>query len=67
LSLVLFIGALIAAIGDRASEVSQLREASHSDPTFVRRFVGNGVHAHTNVPRPALATRPATRSSPHRS
>ena len=67
LSLVLFIGTLIAAIGDRASEASQLREASHPEPKIVRRFVGDGVQARSNLPRRALATRPVVRPWPRRS
>ena len=61
LSLALFIRALVAAIADRASELAQLREARHSDPTIVRRSVGEAVHARWNVPRPALVTRPMLR------
>ena len=64
LSLALFVGALIAATVDRASEISQLREAGHPNPTIVRRSVGEAVHARPNVPRPALATRPVVRSRP---
>ena len=55
LSLAVFVVTLIAAIADRASEVLQLREVSHSDPTIVRRPVPQAISAHSNVPRPALA------------
>ena len=55
LSLAVFVVTLIAAIADRASEVLQLREGSHSDPTIVRRPVPQAVPARSNLPRPALA------------
>jgi hypothetical protein len=69
LSLAVFFGALIAATVRRAtvrraSEISQLREADHLNPTIVRRPAGKTVHARPNVPRPALATRPVVRSRP---
>jgi hypothetical protein len=40
LVLALFIGALVVAIADRASELSQLRETHRPAPTIVRRSVG---------------------------
>jgi hypothetical protein len=49
-SLALFVGALITAIGDGASEISQLREVGHPNPTIVHRSVGEAVHARPNVP-----------------
>jgi hypothetical protein len=55
LSLAVFVVTLLATIADRASEVLQLREVSHSDPTIVRRPVPQAVSARSNVPRPALA------------
>ena len=61
LSLALFCGALVVAIADRGSE-AQLRQAGHSDPTIIRRFVGEAVQARSNLPRPALVTRPMVRS-----
>jgi hypothetical protein len=64
LSLTLFVGALIAATVRRASEISQVREADNPNPTIVRRPVGEAVHGHPNVPRPALATRAVVRSRP---
>ena len=64
LSLALFVGALIAATVRRASEISQVREAGHPNPTIVRRPVGEAVHGHPNVPCPALATTPVVRSRP---
>jgi hypothetical protein len=64
LSLTLFVGALIATTVRRASEISQLREAGHPNPTIVRRSLAETVHARPNVPRPALATRPVVRSRP---
>jgi hypothetical protein len=63
-SLALFVGALIAAVVRRASEISQLRESGQPDATSVRRSLGEAVYPRTNVPRLALATRPAVRSSP---
>jgi hypothetical protein len=44
-----------------------LREASHPEPKIVRRFVGDGVQARSNLPRRALATRPVVRPWPRRS
>jgi len=55
LTLDVFVVTLLAAIADRASEVLQLREVSHSDPTIVRRPVPQAVSARSNVPRPDLA------------
>jgi hypothetical protein len=55
LSLAVFIVTLVAAIADRASEVLQLREGSHSDPTIVRRPAPQAVPARSKVPHPALA------------
>jgi hypothetical protein len=64
LSLALFAGALIAAVIRGAPRISQLREAGHPNATNVRRSLGEAVYPRTNVPRLALATRPAVRSSP---
>jgi hypothetical protein len=64
LSLALFVGALITAKGDGASEISHLRGAGYPNPMIVRRSVGEAVHGHPNVPPPALATMPAVRSRP---
>jgi len=64
LSLALFVGTLITAIGDGASEISQVREADHPNPTIVRRSVGEAVRGHPNAPCPALATTPVVRSRP---
>ena len=55
LSLAVFVVTLVAAIADRASEVLQLRESTHSEPTIARRPVLQAVSARSNVPRPALA------------
>jgi hypothetical protein len=63
LSLALFVGALIAATVRGASEISQLREARHPNPTIVRRSLAETAHA-PNVPRPALAMTPVVRSRP---
>ena len=64
LSLALFVGALVAATVRRASEISQVSEAGHPNPTIVRRSSGEAVHARPNFRRPALATRPVVRSGP---
>ena len=64
LSLALFVGALIAAIVSRASEISQLREAGHPNTTIVRRSLAEPIYARPNVPRPATATTPVVRSRP---
>jgi hypothetical protein len=61
LSLVLFIGALIAAIARRASEVSQLREAGDPNAPIVRKSLAETVYARPNVPRPATTMRPVVR------
>lgn len=61
LSLALFVGALIAAIARRASELSQ-RAAGHSDATIGRRSLAETVYARPNITRAALATRPVVRS-----
>ena len=63
LSLALFVGALIAAIVRRASEISRLREAGHPNATIVRQSLAETVDAHPNVPRPATAT-PVVRPRP---
>ena len=55
LSLAVFVVTLIAAIADRASEVLQLREGSHSDPTIVRRPAPQAVPDRSNFPRSASA------------
>ncbi len=60
LSLVLFLGALITAIGGGASKISQLREVGHPNPTIVRRSAGATVDARPNIRAP-LATRPVVR------
>src|SRR5580704_9938303 len=62
LSLALFVGALIAAIVSRASEISQLREAGHPNTTIVRQSLAEPIYARPNVPRPATATTPVVRS-----
>jgi hypothetical protein len=62
LSLALFVGALIAAIVRRASEISQLREAGHPNTTIVRQSLAEPIYARPNVPRPATATTPVVRS-----
>jgi hypothetical protein len=59
-SLALFVGALIAAIVRRASEISQLRESGQPDATIVGRSLGEAVYARPN----ALARRPVVRPSP---
>jgi hypothetical protein len=64
LSLALFVGALVTAIRNRATEMSQLRDAGYPNPMNVRRSVGEAVRGHPNARRPALATIPAVRSSP---
>jgi hypothetical protein len=64
LSLALFVGALIAAIVRRASEISQLREAGHPNTTIVRQSLAEPIYARPNVPRPATATTPVVRSRP---
>jgi hypothetical protein len=64
LSLALFVGALIAAIVRRASEIFQLREAGRPNATIVRQSLAETVHARPNVPRPATATRPVVRPGP---
>jgi hypothetical protein len=61
LSLALFVGALIAAIVRKAFEISQLREAGHSNTTIVRQSLAETVYARPNVPRPATATTPVVR------
>src|SRR5580692_4403471 len=55
LSLALFVGALIAAIVRRASEISQLREAGHPNTTIVRQSLAEPIYARPNVPRHATA------------
>ncbi|HJY51210.1 MAG TPA: hypothetical protein VJ349_21635 [Stellaceae bacterium] len=64
LSLALFVGALIAAIVSRASEISQLREAGHPNTTIVRQSLAEPIYARPNVPRPATATTPVVQSRP---
>src|SRR5580700_6366312 len=64
LSLALFVGALIAAIVRRASEISQLREAGHPNTTIVRQSLAEPIYARPNVARPATATTPVVRSRP---
>jgi hypothetical protein len=64
LSLALFVGALIAAIVRRASEISLLREAGHPNATIVRQSLAEPVYVRPNVPRPATATTPVVRSRP---
>jgi hypothetical protein len=59
LSLALFVGALIAAMVRKAFEISQLREAGHSNTTIVRQSLAETVYARPNVPRPATASRAA--------
>jgi hypothetical protein len=61
LSLALFVGALIAAIVRRASEISQLREVDHPNATIVQQSLAETVYARPNVPRTAGLTRPVVR------
>ena len=63
LSLALFVGALIAAVVRRASEISQLREAGHPEATIVRGLWAKRPTL-VQILRLALATRPVVRSRP---